>query len=108
MHLNINCDKLASSSKDATIRIWNTSNQTCLVSLGNHLACVTKVLWGGHNYLYSSSEDRTIKVWTNDGKLYRNLTQHGHWVNTLAVHTDYVLRFIYIFNLKEFIKYFII
>jgi ribosome assembly protein 4 len=40
-----------------------------------------------------SSQDCTIKVWeTTQGKLIRELKGHGHWVNTLALSTEYVLR----------------
>ena len=42
--------------------------------------------------IYTSSEDRTIHVWDDEGYLLRSLKGHGHWVNTLAVSTDYVLR----------------
>jgi ribosome assembly protein 4 len=28
----------------------------------------------------------------NQGKLIRTLSEHAHWVNTLALNTDYVLR----------------
>ncbi|MCL7048117.1 hypothetical protein MKW94_001194, partial [Papaver nudicaule] len=39
------------------------------------------------------SQDCTIKVWeTTQGKLVRELKGHGHWVNSLALSTEYVLR----------------
>ena len=38
-------------------------------------------------------KDRTVKVWrSEDGVLCRTLQGHAHWVNTLALSTDYVLR----------------
>lgn len=38
-------------------------------------------------------QDRTIKVWrAEDGVLCRNLDGHAHWINTLALNVDYVLR----------------
>ncbi|XP_021716955.1 notchless protein homolog, partial [Chenopodium quinoa] len=44
-------------------------------------------------YSLSSSQDCTIKVWeTKQGKLIRELKGHGHWVNSLALSTEYVLR----------------
>ena len=49
--------------------------------------------WGGSGLIYSASQDRTIKVWrTTDGALCRTLQGHGHWVNVLALNTDYVMR----------------
>ncbi|ROT74730.1 hypothetical protein C7M84_006755 [Penaeus vannamei] len=52
--------------------------------------CVT-MEWRG--LIYSASQDRTIKVWrAADGVMCRTLQGHGHWVNTLALNTDYALR----------------
>jgi len=54
---------------------------------------VTKVLWGGEGFIYTASQDRTIKMWeAKTGVLVHDLLGHGHWVNTLALSTDYVLR----------------
>lgn len=38
-------------------------------------------------------KDRTVKVWrASDGIICRNLGGHAHWINTLALNTDYALR----------------
>lgn len=38
-------------------------------------------------------QDRTVKVWrTEDGVMCRTLSGHAHWINTLALNTDYALR----------------
>lgn len=51
------------------------------------------VKWGGSGLLYTASQDRMIKVWrADDGILCRTLEGHAHWVNTLALNTDYILR----------------
>lgn len=92
LHKNSKCEFLASSSKDCTVKIWNAATQLCQITFGFHKSCVTKVIWGGQGCLYSSSEDKTIKVWSTEGLLIRELNGHGHWVNTLAVNTDFVLR----------------
>ena len=47
--------RLASSSKDKTVRIWDTAAQVILRCLSSHTASVTKVLWGGEDLLYSAS-----------------------------------------------------
>lgn len=93
LHLDAECRHLVSSSKDTTIRIWDSILSQCLLVISGHAQSVTCLRWGGTNLLYSSSQDRTIKVWQGDtGILCRTLEGHGHWVNTLALSTDYVLR----------------
>jgi ribosome assembly protein 4 len=32
------------------------------------------------------------KVWDDAGKLVRELKGHAHWVNSIALNTDYALR----------------
>ncbi|XP_065830638.1 notchless protein homolog 1-like isoform X3 [Oscarella lobularis] len=87
------CRHLASASKDGTIRIWDVTLGSTVRTLSGHTMSVTCVKWGGEGLLYSSSQDRTVKVWRpSDGILCRTLTGHAHWVNTLALNTDYALR----------------
>lgn len=93
LHLNPECRKLASSSKDTTIRIWDVILGQTFITLSGHTQSITCIKWGGTGLLYSASQDRTIKVWrTDDGVLCRTLQGHAHWVNTLALSTDYVMR----------------
>ena len=73
--------------------MWDTNAGACLKIFTCHTASVTKVLWGGEGQIYTASQDRTIKVWDADsGMLTNDLKGHAHWVNTLALSTDYVLR----------------
>lgn len=92
-HRDPSCRKLASSSKDSDVRIWDTVSGLTILTLAGHMKAVTSVKWGGNGLIYTSSQDRLIKVWrADDGVLCRNLEGHAHWVNTLALSTDYVLR----------------
>lgn len=116
LHLDPHCRKLASSSKDGDVRIWDTLLGSCLICLSGHQQGVSCIRWGGTGLIYSASQvrhawlslsdriwvpsltsssfqDRTVKVWrSEDGALCRTLQGHAHWVNTLALSTDYVLR----------------
>ncbi|CAK8571251.1 unnamed protein product [Lathyrus sativus] len=92
VHLNAPCRRFVSSSKDGDARIWDVSLKKCIV-LSGHTLAVTCVKWGGDGVIYTGSQDCTIKVWeTTQGKLIRELKGHGHWVNSLALSTEYVLR----------------
>ena len=107
MTRNPKCNRLASSSS---------------ITMSQHISAVTCIRWGGDGLLYSSSRDKTIKIWDTTqvptiyyleiinitdiffysfllilyyllkGKLIRTLEGHGHWVNTIALSTDFVLR----------------
>ena len=92
-HKNPECQYLVSASKDCDLRIWDTVRAQVVRILSGHTKSVTSVKWGGSGLIYSASQDRTIKVWrAEDGILCRTLEGHAHWVNTLALNVDYVLR----------------
>lgn len=97
-HVNPQCVRLASSSKDNTVKIWNIQTGKCETTISGHSDSVECVRWGGGGLLYSCSRDRTIKVWAIDGsgycqqKLVRTLTGHAHRINSLALSCDYALR----------------
>jgi len=66
------------------------------MALTGHKGCVSCVRWGGAGYIYTSSHDKTIKVWSGeDGRLLHTLAAHAHWVNHLALSTDFALRTAY-------------
>uniref|UniRef100_A0A6G1SB36 Notchless 1 n=1 Tax=Aceria tosichella TaxID=561515 RepID=A0A6G1SB36_9ACAR len=87
------CRRLASSSKDSTIRIWDTVLQRCEMVLSGHSMSVTCIKWSANGLIYSASQDRSVKVWRgSDGVMCRSLDGHAHWVNTLALNCEYVVR----------------
>ncbi|KOS15013.1 rsa4-wd-repeat protein involved in ribosome biogenesis [Malassezia pachydermatis] len=93
IHRDARSPRLASSSKDGTVRVWNVDARQVDFVLGGHTASVNAVRWGGDGAIYTASSDRTIKVWNDqDGRLIRTLNEHSHWVNSLTLSTDYVLR----------------
>lgn len=92
-HVNPECRKLASAGQDNDVRIWDTVLGTCVKVLSGHTAAVTAVRWGGAGIIFTSSKDRTCKMYrAEDGTLCRTFSGHAHWVNNLALNTDYVLR----------------
>ncbi|CUV04370.1 unnamed protein product [Cryptosporidium hominis] len=92
---NLYFPKLISASKDFTLKIWNITTGTIINTLSSHTEMITHVKWTGINqeYVVSSSRDTLIKVWNPEtGQLLRDLKGHAHWVNTLALNTDYITR----------------
>ncbi len=92
-HLQTGRPRVASSSKDATVRIWDAISKHADIVLSGHKASVSCVKWGGTGWIYTSSQDKTIKIWDSaKGVLIQTLQAHAHWVNHLALSTDFVLR----------------
>jgi len=54
--IDVCCRYLASSSKDTTVKIWDTVLGTALYTLSAHERSVTCVRWGGTDLIYSSSQ----------------------------------------------------
>ncbi|KAM0487048.1 hypothetical protein ACHAPX_000316 [Trichoderma viride] len=85
--------RLASASKDTTIRVWAVNTGRTEHVLSGHRSSVSCVKWGGTGLIYSASHDKTVRVWDAEkGTLVHTLSSHAHWVNHLALSTDFALR----------------
>lgn len=98
LHMDGTCTRMASSSKDGTVKVWNLNTCLCETTISGHMDGIEAVKWGGTGLLYTASRDKTIKVWAIDGhgrsqqKLVRTLTGHAHRINSLALNCDFILR----------------
>lgn len=85
--------RLASASKDGTVRVWVVNTGRTEHVLSGHRSSVSCVRWGGTGQIYTASHDKTVKVWDSaKGTLVHTLAAHAHWVNHLALSTDFALR----------------
>ena len=74
----------------------NGQLQTANAELGTSNQQLTRTNVDLDNFIYTASHDKTIKLWDSiKGTLISTLTAHAHWVNHLALSTDFVLRTAY-------------
>lgn len=85
--------RLASASKDGTVRVWGANTGKLEHVLSGHKSSVSCVKWGGTGLIYTGSHDKSVNVWNADkGTLVHKLSAHAHWVNHLALSSDFAIR----------------
>ena len=85
--------RLASSGKDGMVHVWDVMGQRVDLSLSAHVGTASCVRWGGSGYIYTSGHDRLVRVWdSKSGGCLKSWGGAAHWVNHIALSTDYVLR----------------
>jgi ribosome assembly protein 4 len=72
LYRNPSAPRLASSSKDGTVKVWAIATRRLEYTLGGHTASVNVVRWGGggldgKGVLYTASSDRTVRIWDANG-----------------------------------------
>jgi 3-deoxy-D-manno-octulosonate 8-phosphate phosphatase KdsC-like HAD superfamily phosphatase len=91
--------RLASASRDNTVKIWNVNNGTCERTLSGHIKIdidvvsrtvgVISVIQLSDGRLASGSSDNTVKIWNVDnGTCERTLSGHSEAVHILIQLSD--------------------
>lgn len=76
--------RLVSGSHDATLRIWDLDQGTCLKTLSDHTGLIFSVrLHPQGDRFATASYDHSIKVWTLTGECSQTLT--GHTAEVISV-----------------------
>jgi WD40 repeat protein len=81
--------RLASASKDRTVKLWDWARKEAL-TLGGHTEAVDSLAFSPNGRrLASAGHDRTVRVWdTSTGQEFRDLRDHNVWVKKVAFHPD--------------------
>lgn len=80
--------RLASVSRDRTLRIWNWASASCDTSVTAHDSAVLDVIALPGGKLATGAADGLIKFWQQDGSHSGSLTGHQGWVWQLAAWDD--------------------
>ncbi|KAJ5642576.1 hypothetical protein N7490_006576 [Penicillium lividum] len=82
--------RLASGSYDKTVRIWDSANSQCILTLEGHHGLVSSIAWSQDgSRLASGSSDSTVKIWDLiTGQCTSTLEGHSIWVGSIAWSQD--------------------
>ncbi|KAH8731665.1 hypothetical protein GQ44DRAFT_585451, partial [Phaeosphaeriaceae sp. PMI808] len=82
--------RLASASRDSTIKIWDASSGACLQTLKGHSYWVNSVVFSHDSTrLASASRDSTIKIWdASSGACLQTLKGHSNIVSSVVFSHD--------------------
>jgi WD40 repeat protein/predicted 2-oxoglutarate/Fe(II)-dependent dioxygenase YbiX len=76
--------RVASVSRDRTLRIWNWATGACEMTVPAHATAVLDVLALPEGMLATGGADGIVKLWNQDGSAAGNLAGHAGWVWHLA------------------------
>jgi WD40 repeat protein len=81
-----NSIRLASASHDSTVKMWDVSSDTCLLTLDGHSDWVSSVAFSHDStHLASASHDSTVKMWdVSSGACLQTLEGHSDWVSSVV------------------------
>ncbi|KAG8664370.1 uncharacterized protein FPOAC1_013708 [Fusarium poae] len=87
---SVDGQRLASSSNDKTVKIWDSHSGECLKTLEGHDGWVRSVVFSADGQrLASSSYDNTVKVWdVHSGECLKTLEGHDDWVLSVVFSAD--------------------
>lgn len=83
---------IVSSGKDGILKCCNVKTRVNEFLIAGHNESISKVIWSGEDIIYSCSQDKTVKSWTSKGELLKQFKGHAHWINTMAINTEFTLR----------------
>ncbi len=82
--------RLATGSRDKTVKIWDLDSGIALLTLEGHASFVLSVAFSPDgNRLASGSDDNTVKIWDLDnGKTLMTLKEHANSIYSVAFSPD--------------------